>query len=130
MLPTNCCSSAVLAPHWRSRYLEGMVSAHLVVARMSIFSNRLGLALVLAALCLGGRTADAQAAPVTYWIPGWPIGFGGNPTGGQSSNSYGNFPSLDGSGAQGGGYSDMRYNFRNGWFVGGESGGMGLRVNG
>jgi opacity protein-like surface antigen len=100
------------------------------VARMSIFSSRLGLALVLAALCLGGRTAHAQAAPVNYWIPGWPAGFGGNPTVGQGSNTYGNFPSFDGSDARGGGFSSMRYNFPNGWFVGGEGGGMGLSMSG
>jgi hypothetical protein len=97
---------------------------------MSIFSSRLGLAFVLAALCLGGRTAHAQAAPVTYWTPGWPVGFGGNLTVGQSSNTYGNFPSFDGSDARGGSFSYMRYNFPNGWFVGGEGGGMGLRMNG
>jgi opacity protein-like surface antigen len=96
---------------------------------MSIFSSRLGLALVLAALCLGGRTAHAQAAPVNYWIPGWPVGFGGNLTVGQGSNSYGNFPSFDGSDARGG-FSSMRYNFPNGWFVGGEGGGMGLGMSG
>jgi opacity protein-like surface antigen len=99
------------------------------VARMSIFSSRLGLALVLAALCLGGRTAHAQAAPVNYWIPGWPAGFGGNRTVGQGSNTYGNFPSFDGSDARGG-FSSMRTNFPNGWFVGGEGGGMGLSMNG
>jgi opacity protein-like surface antigen len=102
----------------------------MAVARMSIFSSRLGLALVLAALCLGGRTAHAQAGPVTYWIPGWPIGFGGNSIAGQSSNTYGNFPSFDGSDARGGGFSYMRYNFPNGWFVGSEAGGMGLSLNG
>jgi opacity protein-like surface antigen len=96
---------------------------------MSVFSSRLGLALVLAALCLGGRTAHAQAAPVNYWIPGWPAGFGGNLTVGQGSNTYGNFPSFDGSDARGG-FSSMRYNFPNGWFVGGEGGGMGLSMNG
>jgi opacity protein-like surface antigen len=96
---------------------------------MFIFSSRLGLALVLAALCLGGRTAHAQAAPVNYWIPGWPAGFGGNLTVGQGSNTYGNFPSFDGSDARGG-FSSMRYNFPNGWFVGGEGGGMGLSMNG
>ena len=97
---------------------------------MSIFSKRLALALVLAALCLGGRTAHAQAAPVTYWIPSWPVGFGGNPTAGQSSNTYGNFPGFDGSDARGGGFSYMRYHFPNGWFVGSEGGGMGLSMNG
>jgi opacity protein-like surface antigen len=97
---------------------------------MSIFSSRLGLALVVAALCLGGRTAHAQAAPVNYWTPGWPIGFGGNLAAGQSSNTYGNFPGFDGSDARGGGFSSMRYNFPNGWFVGSEGGGMGFRMNG
>jgi opacity protein-like surface antigen len=96
---------------------------------MFIFAGRLGLAFVLAALCLGGRTAYAQAAPVTYWIPTWPVGFGGNLTVGQSSNTYGNFPSFDGSDARGGGFSYTRYNFPNGWFVGRE-GGMGLSMNG
>ena len=67
---------------------------------------------------------------MTYWIPGWPVGFGGDPTTGQSSNTYGNFPSFDGSDARGGGFSYMRYNFPNGWFVGGEGGGMGLSMNG
>ena len=97
---------------------------------MSIFSSGLGLALVLAALCLGGRTAHAQAAPVTYWTPGWPLGFGGSPIVDQSSDTYGNFPSFDGSDARGGGFSYMRYDFPNGWFVGGEGGGMGLSMNG
>src|SRR6202790_324993 len=107
-----------------------IVSGHLAVARMSIFAGRLGLALVLAALCLGGRTAHAQAAPVTYWISSWPVGFGGNPTVGQGSNTYGNFPSFDGSDARGGGFYSMRYNFPNGWFVGGEGGGVGLSMSG
>jgi opacity protein-like surface antigen len=94
---------------------------------MSILSSRSSLALVLAALCLGGQTADAQVAPVTYWLPNWPIGFGG--TVGQSSNTYGDFPSFDGSDA-GGGVSYARYNFPNGWFVGGEGSGIGLSMNG
>jgi len=97
---------------------------------MSIFSSRLGLALALAALCLSGRTAHAQAAPVPYWIPSWPVGFGGNLTDGQGSNIDGNFPGFGGSDARGGGFSYMRYNFPNGWFVGGERGGMGLSMNG
>jgi opacity protein-like surface antigen len=97
---------------------------------MSIFSSRLGLAFVLVALCPGGRAAHAQAAPVTYWIPSWPVGFGGNVTIGQSSNAYGNFPGFDGSDARGDGFSYMRYNFPNGWFVGGEGGRMGLSMNG
>ncbi len=97
---------------------------------MSIFSGRLTVALLLAALGAGGRTAHAQAAPVTYWIPGWPMGFAGNPAAGQGSNTYGNFPSFDGTGARGGGFSNMRYHSPNGWFVGSEGGGMGLGLNG
>jgi opacity protein-like surface antigen len=98
---------------------------------MSRFSRRSGLALALAAaLCLGGRTAHAQAAPVTYLIQGWPVGFGGNLTVGQSANMYGNFPGFDGSDARGGGFSNMRTNFPNGWFVGSEGGGKGLSMNG
>jgi opacity protein-like surface antigen len=93
------------------------------------FSRGLGLAIVVAALSMGGRTAHAQAAPVSYWIPGWPLGFGGNQAAGQSSNTYGNFPGFDGSDARGG-FSYMRYNFPNGWFVGSEGGGMGLSMNG
>src|SRR5882672_5338001 len=93
---------------------------------MSMFAGRLGLALVLAALCLGGRTAYAQAAPVTYWTPGWPLGFGDNLPLGLSSNTYGNFPGFDGSNARGSGSSQTRYNFPNGWFVGSERGGIGL----
>jgi hypothetical protein len=95
---------------------------------MSVFARSCGLALVLAALCLGERTAHAQAAPVSYWIPGWPIGFGGNAVG-QGSNTYGNFPGFNGSDIRGGGFSYPRYNFSNGWFVGGE-GGVGLSMNG
>jgi hypothetical protein len=96
---------------------------------MSISLSRLGLALVLAALCLSGRPAHAQA-PMTYWIPNLPVGFGGNLTVGQGSNAYGNFPSFDGTDARGGGFSYTRYNFPNGWFVGGEGGGLGLGMNG
>jgi hypothetical protein len=80
---------------------------------MSVFAGRIGLALVLAALCPGGRTAHAQAAPVPYWSPGWPLGFGG--TVDQGPGAYGNFAGFDGSDAQGGA---SRYNFPNGWFVG------------
>jgi hypothetical protein len=97
---------------------------------MSILSSRLGLAFVLAVLCLDGRTAHAQSGPMTYWIPGWPIGFGGNPTVGQSSNTYGNFPSFDGTDARGGGFSYMRTNFPNGLFVGSGSSGIGPGMNG
>jgi opacity protein-like surface antigen len=95
---------------------------------MSIFSRRLALAFVVAALCPGGRTARAQAAPVSYWTPSWPIGFGGNL--GQTASTYGNFPGFNGSDAGGSGYSFSRYNFSNGWFVGNESRSLGLGTTG
>jgi hypothetical protein len=96
-------------------------------------SGRVVLALAMAALCLslclGGRTAHAQAAPMSYWIPGWPLGFGGDLADGENASTYGNFPSFDGSDARGG-FSSMRYRFPNGLFVGSEAGPMGLGLNG
>ena len=86
-----------------------------------MFAGRLGLVFVVAALCLGGRTAHAQAAPMSYWTPGW-LGFGGNLNAGQDANTQGRFAGFDGCGA--GGFSS-RYNFSNGWFVGNERGGLG-----
>ena len=82
--------------------------------------------MIVAALGLGGPTADAQTAPLTYWTPGWPLGFGDNLTAGQSANTYGDFPSFDGSDARGGGFSRMRYYFPSGWFVSSERGGFGM----
>ena len=79
------------------------------------------------ALCLGGRTACAQTADVTY--SSWPIGFHSNLTVGQGSNVYGSFAGFDGSDARGG-FSYMRTAFPNGWFVGGGAGGPGLSMNG
>jgi opacity protein-like surface antigen len=76
---------------------------------------------LIAALCLGGRMAHAQSAPMTYWTPGW-LGFGGNLNAGQDANTQPGFASFDGGGA--GGVSS-RYNFSNGWFVGSERGGLG-----
>jgi opacity protein-like surface antigen len=97
--------------------------------RMSLFSSRLVLALALAALCPGARNAHAQAAPLTYWIPGWPMGFGGNQAAGQDLNTYGNFPSFDGSDARGG-FAYTRTNFSNGFFVGSAGGSVGLGLSG
>ena len=95
---------------------------------MSIFSGRLAVAVALATLCLGTRAAHAQADPVRYWIPSWPLGFGGNLTDGPDSNTYGNFPGFDRNSARG--FSPVRYNFPNGWFIGAGSGGMSLSMNG
>jgi hypothetical protein len=98
---------------------------HLAVVRMFIFPARLGLAFALALFCMGGKTAHGQAAPLPYWIPSWPFGFGGNLTAGQNWNTYGNFLGFDSADARG------RYNFLpNGWFAVPESGAMGLSMNG
>src|SRR3978361_1908367 len=94
---------------------------------MSVFVYRSGLALVLAALCLGGRLACAQTAAVTY--SSLPIGFYCNLTVGQGSNIYGSFAGFDGSDARGG-FSTMRVNFPNGWFVGGGASGAGFGLSG
>jgi hypothetical protein len=95
-----------------------------VAALMSIFAVRFGFGFTLvAALCLGGRPADAQSAPVRYWTPGW-LGFGGNLNAGQGANTDGIFSGFGGSDS--GGFSSARHNFPNGWFVGNERGAMGL----
>src|SRR2546425_9256149 len=78
---------------------------------MSVIIRSSGLALVLAALCLGGRTAHAQAAAVPYWMPNGLIGFGGN-------------LGVDQNGDASSGAS--RYNFPNGWFISGGRGGLGF----
>jgi hypothetical protein len=89
---------------------------------MAALFGRFGLALVLAALCLGGRTAHAQAAPVPYWTPGW-LGFGGNLAAG--ANMYGDVSDFGGSNISASAFQ-TRYNFANGWFVGSERSGIGL----
>jgi hypothetical protein len=77
---------------------------------MSVF--RLGFVVVVAMLCAGGR-AHAQAVnPLTYWTPGWPVGFSGDSV----ADAYGNFPSFDTRDSRG--FGATRYNFGNGFFVG------------
>ena len=68
--------------------------------------------MVLAALCPGGQTAHAQAAAVPYSIADWPIGFGGSLSSDENSNGA------------------SRYNFPNGWFIGGGRGSMALGMSG
>ncbi|MGW1424401.1 hypothetical protein ACWAT4_30235 [Bradyrhizobium manausense] len=73
-----------------------------------------GLATLLAVFCLGATPAHAQVAPLRYWIPGGAFGYGG------SADSSGNFSSLNAGDANGG------YDFRPGFFVGSQSGNLGL----
>ena len=88
-----------------------------------MFSRRFGLAIVAATLCLGAQAAHAQASPVNYWIPGWPMGFSGDA--GESPDAYGSFPSFDFRDL-GNGSSYARYNFSNGFFVGSQRSSMGF----
>lgn len=83
---------------------------------MSNLARPCGLATLLAVLCLGGAPAHAQVAPVQYWIPGGPFGFGGSAV--QSADGYGNFPSFNAGDANGG------YDFRPGFFVGSQRGNL------
>jgi hypothetical protein len=94
-----------------------------MIARMSMFSRKFGLAMVAAMLCLGAPAAHAQASPVNYWIPGWPMGFSG--AAGESPDTYGAFPSFDFRDV-GNGSSHARYNFSNGFFVGSQRNTMGF----
>ena len=91
---------------------------------MSMISGRLAFAFAVAALGLGAPSAHAQANLSPYWTAGWPTAFGSNFTAAQGSNSFTSLSALDGSGA--GGSFSSRYDLPNGWFVGGERGGMAL----
>ncbi len=70
----------------------------------------------LALLCLGGKAVHAQVAPLRYFIPGGPFGFGGSD--GQSSDPYGSLSSFNADEVGG------RTNFANGFFVGSQRGNL------
>jgi hypothetical protein len=99
-----------------------MFCGHSVVARKSMIGRTIALAVVAVALALGTGAAHAQTNPLTYWTPGWPLGFNGDVALAEGSEAYGNFPGF---GAGGSGFAYSRYNFSNGFFVGNEAG-MGL----
>jgi len=128
-LPPRCGGNVLAArqhagiPDIRDIYFEEISRRF----RMAVFVKRSALALVLAALCLGGRMASAQTAAVTY--SSWPLGFHSNLTVGQGSNSYGSFASFDGGDARSG-FSYIRYPLPNGWFVGGGTGPMNFGMSG
>ncbi|MFK4509319.1 hypothetical protein LPJ38_16130 [Bradyrhizobium daqingense] len=85
---------------------------------MSNLTRSCCLATLFVVLCLGGAPAHAQVAPLQYWIPGGPFGFGGSAV--QSSDGYGYFPGFSAADANGG------YDFRPGFFVGSQRGNLGL----
>ena len=80
------------------------------MVRMSVFTGRLSLAIVLVALCLGGQTAHAQVPPVPYWGSSWPLGFGGTMPSDQDAPT--------------------RYNFQNGMFLGSTSSNASMGLSG
>ena len=73
------------------------------------YASKLGFAVVVATLCLGGGAAYAQAAPVQYWLPSSWFGFGGLP-----SNAY----SFDG--------TDAQAARPDGWFMAGTRSDLGM----
>lgn len=75
---------------------------------MSRLTVSCGLAALFAVLGLSGMPVHAQVAPLQYFIPGGPFGFGG-------SASYGNSSNFDAGG---------RTNFANGFFVGSQRGNL------
>jgi hypothetical protein len=82
---------------------------------MAMFASRFSLVLMLAAFGLGGPAAHSQTAPVPYWIPGWPAGFGGDTAVYQRLDSYGNFPGFDAIGTRDSGFFSRSYGFSNNW---------------
>ncbi len=66
-------------------------------------------------LCLGGAPVQAQVAPLQYWIPGGPFGFGGST--GMSSDRFAGST---------GGEADKAYDFRPGFFMSSDRGSLGL----
>lgn len=75
---------------------------------MSRLTAFCGFAALFAVLGLGGAPVHAQVAPLQYFIPGGPFGFGGG-------DSYGNSSSFD---------AGARTNFANGFFVGSQRGNL------
>src|SRR4051812_88393 len=82
-------------------------------SRMFSFASRFGLGVLLATLCLGAPAAHAQASPLSYWTPGWPMGFGGTDV---DASTYANFPSFTATDARG--FAYQRFDLGNGWFMG------------
>jgi hypothetical protein len=61
---------------------------------MSRFAASCSLAVAATIWCLAAQAAEAQVAPIRYWIPGGPFGFGGGATQSWSALSWGDVPSF------------------------------------
>jgi opacity protein-like surface antigen len=86
---------------------------------MSVFSTRLALAVVLAALGLGAETAYAQGVPYS-WASGWSSGFGGNMSADQGASANTNSESAGfANNSAGVGAFMQRYSFSSNSFLGG-----------
>src|SRR4051812_40481192 len=92
---------------------------------MLAFDSRSVLFLTLAALCASGRPGFAQDAAAAY--SSWPLGFQSSLTVGQSANIYGSFAGFARDTRS---FSQTRYNFSNGWFVGAASAPLDFGVGG
>nr|WP_184259738.1 hypothetical protein [Rhodopseudomonas rhenobacensis] len=91
---------------------------------MSILAKTCARAIALAALCLSASAADAQVAPVRYWLPGGMFGFGGGAADTGGAETYSNFPSFDAVAAADA--TDWRDKVPTGPFVRGQSGSLNL----
>lgn len=60
---------------------------------MTHFAAKISLA-IAAALCLGAQAASAQSAPIRYWVPGGPFGFGGGASANWQPLSWGDVPGF------------------------------------
>uniref|UniRef100_Q07J82 Porin n=1 Tax=Rhodopseudomonas palustris (strain BisA53) TaxID=316055 RepID=Q07J82_RHOP5 len=76
---------------------------------MRSFSGQRGIALALAVVGLGAQAAQAQVAPVPYWIPGGPFGLGGGAADGDSAASHGDAPGVDAADATRSGFVHRSY---------------------
>ena len=72
-----------------------------------------GLATLFTVLCLGCSLVQAQVAPVRYWMPGGPFGYGGSA---DITGSFSDYTAGD---------AATRYNFPSGFFVRSERGTLG-----
>ncbi|MHB0770468.1 hypothetical protein [Bradyrhizobium sp. 5.13L] len=80
------------------------------------FAASRALATLFAALCVGGAPVHAQVAPLRYWIPGGPFGFGDSD--GRGADTYGNFQSFNA------GDGGAAANSASGFFVGSQRGNL------